>query len=552
MKARYIILTSIVFLTGLCLLLALFHTVDFARPASFSLTRLFSDDKAGDITINARPSPPGLTVVQPNPDNEQPQDKALTDNHDDAQADIGSVILSMPSQQETQRLADWLLQQGITSFRTIPQLNAVVLEDADNALLRAIADEFQDARLERDFTLSRPTTPSPNTVAFGRQFQNSLLDWLGIDSERQGRGKGVTIAVLDEPIFKTAATANANLRQLDINGIVSNGQNEGHGNAVTSILAAGSDELKGIVPDAAILSIPVLNNNGDGTLSALAQAIISATDNGADIISLSLGSEYPSRALQNAINYAYEHGAVIVAAAGNDGSDTPFYPAAYNHVIAVAACDAKSNAMAFSNYGSAIDIAAPGVCIAADFGNDTPELFSGTSAAAPCVAGVIAALLSDNIGKMTASEAAETILSSAYDNGAPGNDEQFGHGVLNYARAANHDNPDYTDAAAAGHFLDLDNASVADTPLLISAQNTGNTMLPTLTVEYTVNDTDYERTFENVAPGETVTATVAVPNTMLDGIMVFSRVLTPEDEARTDNNTKLSRIIVQTEEQSDQ
>jgi subtilisin family serine protease len=205
--------------------------------------------------------------------------------------------------------------------------------------------------------------------------------------------------------------------------------------------------------------------------------------------------------------------------------------------------------MSFSNYGENIDIAAPGVSIAADFGNDSPELFSGTSAAAPCVAGVIAATLSENIGKMTPSEAAETVLSSAYDHGAPGQDEQFGYGVLNYSRTANSSNPNYTDAAVAGHFLDLDNATTADTPLLISAQNTGNTTLPTMTLEYVVNGTDYARTFENVEPGQTVTATVAVPNSQLDNIRVSSHVQTPATEAHADNNFKVSRIVVTTEQE---
>lgn len=99
--------------------------------------------------------------------------------------------------------------------------------------------------------------------------------------------------------------------------------------------------IAGVAPQASIYAVRVLNNQGSGTLDNVAKGIKEAADSGAKVISLSLGASNGGTALQQAIQYAWNKGAVIVAAAGNTGTTAPNYPAYYENVIAVASTDSN-------------------------------------------------------------------------------------------------------------------------------------------------------------------------------------------------------------------
>lgn len=454
------------------------------------------------------------------------------------------AVLILNDETQFQELLTLLAQQGVHSYKAIPRLRAIALP-RDNELLAMLRKRFPNITFESDGTVQKPNDPSPKATTAASPFFNQLLPWLGINQQTTDRGKGVTIAILDQPLSSSFSTANATITQLDAYNFAQYGSGDGHGNAIASLIVGNAQHFQGIAPDAAILSIPVLDNAGNGTIFTLAAAIVTAADQGAHIISLSLGSETNSQVLQNAVDYATSVGAIVVASAGNNGSNTPFYPAACDKVIAVAACDAASNATTFSNYGDYVDIAAPGLALEADFGDDkqTTEYFTGTSAATPCVSAVIALLMAEN-PTLTPADAAKIVLEKANDAGAPNADNQFGNGILNYETATNWSNDAYTDAAIGGHFLDLDNASESSTPLIISAQNTGNTTLPDMTLTYSVNGTPTTQTFNDVPPGTTVSVTVHVPNDQRDTIVVSSLVTTSQPEASTDNNRKSSSITV--------
>ena len=135
-----------------------------------------------------------------------------------------------------------------------------------------------------------------------------------------------------------------------------------------------------------------MNASGNGSFANVAAGIVWAADNGARVINLSLGGNTPSSTLQDAVNYAYARGVIIVAAAGNSAGNSAFYPASYPHVIAVVATDSSNHHASFSNSGPDIAVAAPGVSIYSTMIGNTYGYLSGTSMAAPFVAGLAAIL----------------------------------------------------------------------------------------------------------------------------------------------------------------
>lgn len=179
----------------------------------------------------------------------------------------------------------------------------------------------------------------------------------------------------------------------------------GHGTHVAGIVAAKYNNkigVAGVCPECSILDVKVLNDSGAGSSSLIANGISWAADNGAKVINMSLGQRVASRTLEAAVNYAWNKGVVIVAAAGNAGTQAKIYPGAYPNVIAVAATDNKDNKASFSTYGKWVDVAAPGVNVYSTFPNHPfvlgtqngrsqgYDVASGTSMASPVVAGVAA------------------------------------------------------------------------------------------------------------------------------------------------------------------
>jgi thermitase len=184
----------------------------------------------------------------------------------------------------------------------------------------------------------------------------------------------------------------------------------GHGTHVAGITAAYTNNAKGvagIATNSLLLNGKVLNDSGSGYNSWIANGIIWAADQGAKVINLSLGGSGKSTVVSSAVDYAWSKGAVIVAAAGNNGNSSPFYPAYYSNCIAVAATDQNDARAYFSNYGNWVDIAAPGVNIISSYPahpNTNVYLYaSGTSMASPQVAGVAALVWASEYGTSNSS-----------------------------------------------------------------------------------------------------------------------------------------------------
>jgi subtilisin family serine protease len=209
-----------------------------------------------------------------------------------------------------------------------------------------------------------------------------------------------------------------------------------HGTHVAGVVGAVMDNSMGVagIAQAQLMAVKVMNDSGEGTDATVSSGIRWAVDNGADIITMSLGVDGLSTTLSNAINYASSHGVVMVAASGNSASSVVSYPAAYPKVIAVGAVDNRDEPARFSNYGTGLDVMAPGESIYSTQAGSSYQYLSGTSTAAPFVAGIAALMLTVNPA-LTPKEIGMTINNTATDIRSSGYDENSGWGIVNAFRA---------------------------------------------------------------------------------------------------------------------
>ena len=169
----------------------------------------------------------------------------------------------------------------------------------------------------------------------------------------------------------------------------------GHGTHMATIAAGGADDGTGIAGVAYsgvnVMPVRVLGADGTGQDSDIIEGLVYAVDNGANVVLMAFSNPGQSAALQAAIDYAWSNGVVVVAAAGNDGSTAPTYPAGLAKVVGAGATDESDAVWGGSNQSDAVFIAAPGVSIAASDSTGVTDV-TGTSASAAIVAGAAALL----------------------------------------------------------------------------------------------------------------------------------------------------------------
>ncbi len=233
----------------------------------------------------------------------------------------------------------------------------------------------------------------------------------------------------------------------------------GHGTHVSGILGAAANNgtsyvinrvplgIAGVGYNAQIIPLKVLDATGFGSYGAIASGIIRAADRGAVVINLNLGGTAFSQTLQDAVNYAWRKGSVVVAAAGNSGDNTPLYPAANNFALGVAATDQNDTRAVFSSFGSWVGVAAPGVNIFSTLPTTPPissglgtfyGALNGTSMATPHVAG-LAALYAAQHGITQSTPNGNAQIVRAIQQGADsvantafgGWSQEFGYGRIN-------------------------------------------------------------------------------------------------------------------------
>ena len=258
------------------------------------------------------------------------------------------------------------------------------------------------------------------------------------------QGNGVIIAIVDSgvdpnhPDLRDRLVPGYNVYDSNMN----TSDACGHGTHLAGIAAATADNgegIAGIAPQAKIMPVRVLNDSCGGSYSRLISGINYAADHGARVIVISSGATVYNSGLHAAVTYARSKGSIVVAAAGNYNSDTPFYPAAHPEAIAVSGTDKNDNRYSVSNYGSQIDIAAPAPSIYSTYvngGQSTYAYMGGTSMAAPHVGGVAALLFSLAPGA-DAATVEDYLTSTAVDLGDAGWDVYFGNGRIDAQAAVN-------------------------------------------------------------------------------------------------------------------
>lgn len=241
--------------------------------------------------------------------------------------------------------------------------------------------------------IARHFQVTPNDPSYGSQWALPKISAPAGWSITTGSAS-VTIAIIDTGVDKNHSDLVGKLvAGYDfVNNDSDADDDNGHGTHCAGIAAALTNNgigVAGVDWNARIMPVKVLNASGSGSYTAIVNGITWAADNGAKVISMSLGGSSGSSALESAVNYAASKGVVIVAAAGNSNTTAPSYPGYYAACIAVGSTTSTDARSSFSNYGASwVDVAAPGSSIYSTYDGNTYATLSGTSMSTPHVAGL--------------------------------------------------------------------------------------------------------------------------------------------------------------------
>ncbi|MBX5326204.1 MAG: S8 family serine peptidase [Candidatus Bathyarchaeia archaeon] len=363
----------------------------------------------------------------------------------------------------------------------------------------------------------------------------------------------VLVAVVDTGVDYNHPDLAANYVPLGydwVNGDSDPMDDHGHGTHVAGIISAVINNAQGIAGLAQVRIMAEKGlDSGGGYYDDLANAIIHATDQGANIISMSWGGSSASSVLHDALKYAYDHNVLLVAAAGNAGSSTRLYPAAFDEVIAVTATDQNDKPASFTSYGDWVELGAPGVQIFSTISythypglNYPYDQLSGTSMACPHVSGV-AALVWSKFPNMSRDVLRFHLRDTADDLGAAGFDVYYGYGRLNAYKAITqplppHDlvvtswkRPPYVEPNSTGTI----NATIV---------NYGRSN-ETATVQLLVNGTLEESlTIDNLVSGTSTRVSMSWSPTIIGNYNVTVYVLPVTNETSTANNVVQGFVYV--------
>ncbi len=252
--------------------------------------------------------------------------------------------------------------------------------------------------------------------------------------------EGVVIGVIDSGIDPTHPDISSKLvpgynflsNNTDTHDVL------GHGTKVSGTASAISNNsvgVAGVTWKNKIMPLVVLDSTNYASYYNISRAITYAADHGAKVLNISIGGTSSSSTMQSAVDYAWQKGIITVACAHNYSTDTPYYPAALQKVIAVSATTSTDIKASFSNFGSWIDVSAPGSGILTTTNGGGYGSVSGTSFSSPITAGALALIFSIN-PNFTPDQAQNVLFTSADDLGEAGFDTYYGWGRVNIGAAA--------------------------------------------------------------------------------------------------------------------
>ncbi|MFV9510424.1 S8 family peptidase [Tepidibacillus sp. LV47] len=328
------------------------------------------------------------------------------------------------------RLINWLPELKVTRLQLKENVNV-------SEWLKKWIDDPNIEYMQPNLTVR--ISQVPNDLFYPKQ---TYLKRIHMEKawEQVTKNSNITIAILDTGVDLEHPDLKPNL----VDGInlldkkAKPQDDNGHGTNVAGIVAAvgnNSIGIAGILWRAKLMPVKVLDKKGEGDSFLVGQGIRYAVDHGADIILLSLGEPVFTPFMKEAVDYAVAKNVLIVAASGNEGNQLN-YPAAFSSVLSVGAVDQDDEYARYSNYGQQLDVVAPGDGIYTTQLGGQYTANSGTSMAAPQVAG-LAALLYQKYPDLTPKEVENIIKFSADDVDQPGWDEKTGYGKINAIRALN-------------------------------------------------------------------------------------------------------------------
>ena len=420
-------------------------------------------------------------------------------------------IIALPNQRlikfsDEKSYRDFLAKLGNSDLKLLGNIDQLWVVGVGYRRLSDLTDLGVD---ENDLLHNFPVTvpqpgevqDQPNAVGFGR----SALEFLGITGDNSAFGEGVKVAIIDTGVEPHLALSKG-FETINLIELPEGTEPHGHGTAVASLVAGDHPNMTGVAPSASILSIRVADESGVSNSLTLAQGIIAAVDNGAQIINISMGSYGNSLVVQEAIGYANQKGSVIFASSGNEGYGESAYPGANEGVNSVGAVDAEGTHLYFSNTSDELGMTAPGLEVQAAWPNDQVISFTGTSAASPFLAGATAALMSEL--NMSAQEAYNHLVEYGNEGGELGGDPYIGEGILNVGRALQHDTSGIQDIAVASQYFPSGDG--ASPYLHVLVENRGTEDLWRSSVEVNVDGSVYDIPINHLKADEVKAITIPI------------------------------------------
>ncbi len=305
------------------------------------------------------------------------------------------IAVTVEQRASPRRVAAAFAAAGVEVEQAIRPINAYLVRVAPERqaeAVRALRSSPVIARAGPEL-VSHAQDTTPNDSEWPSQAGLRVVGFPRVWDTSRGSSR-VIVAVIDtgvdpnQPDLRGAVVAGANL----IDPTAPPHDDHGHGTAVAGIIAARTNNgqgMAGVCWFCLVLPVKVLDRSGSGDDTRIAAGIVWAVDHGARVLNLSLGGPGDSPELQASLAYAAYKGAIVVAAAGNSGTTMPFYPAADVNALSVAATTTTDHGYKWSNYGSWVDVAAPG-CNVAPALSGGYGVFCGTSSATPIVSGLAA------------------------------------------------------------------------------------------------------------------------------------------------------------------